>query len=44
MHLRITPIKNLNSVTLTDPGMPRGVTGWAYVAGCVNINVIFYSF
>lgn len=39
MHLRIKPISSLNAITLTDLGVPRGITGWSYVAGAVNINV-----
>ncbi|KAI4498531.1 hypothetical protein M0802_006466 [Mischocyttarus mexicanus] len=38
VHLRIKPIRNLNAVQITDPGIPRGISGWAYVAGSVNIN------
>ncbi|XP_012233175.1 RNA 3'-terminal phosphate cyclase [Linepithema humile] len=38
VHLRIKPISSLNAVTLTDLGVPRGITGWSYVAGAVNIN------
>lgn len=41
MHLRIRPISSLNAVTLIDFGVPRGITGWSYVAGAVNINVCY---
>jgi len=43
MHLHIKPISNLNAVTLIDVGVPRGITGWSYVAGAVNINVCHLS-
>lgn len=39
MHLRIKPIGSLKAITLLDPGVPRGITGWSYIAGAVNINV-----
>ncbi|XP_011877577.1 PREDICTED: RNA 3'-terminal phosphate cyclase [Vollenhovia emeryi] len=38
LHLRLKPVRNLNAVTLTDLGVPLGITGWAYVAGSVHIN------
>lgn len=38
VHLRIKPVSNLNAVTLTDLGIPRGITGWSYVAGSIHIN------
>ncbi|KAG7212602.1 hypothetical protein KM043_012895 [Ampulex compressa] len=38
VHLRITPVRNLNAISLTDPGVPRGITGWSYVAGALSIN------
>ncbi|KAM0733810.1 RNA 3'-terminal phosphate cyclase [Formica fusca] len=38
VHLRIKPIGSLNAITLLDPGVPRGITGWSYIAGAVNIN------
>lgn len=39
VRLRIKPVGNLNTITLLDPGVPRGITGWSYVAGAVHINV-----
>ncbi|XP_066584921.1 RNA 3'-terminal phosphate cyclase-like [Prorops nasuta] len=38
VHLHIKPIKSLKAITLTDPGIPNAVTGWAFTAGSVNIN------
>ncbi|KAK2583716.1 hypothetical protein KPH14_009636 [Odynerus spinipes] len=38
VHLRVTPVKNLNAVDITDLGIPHGISGWAYVAGCVHTN------
>lgn len=43
MHLRIKPIRNLNAVTLLDLGIPRGITGWSYVAGPVHIRVCYLN-
>ncbi|XP_033222086.1 RNA 3'-terminal phosphate cyclase isoform X2 [Belonocnema kinseyi] len=37
-HLRIKPVKHLNAVDLTNPGIPSQITGWSYVAGVVPIN------
>ncbi|XP_032666730.1 RNA 3'-terminal phosphate cyclase isoform X2 [Odontomachus brunneus] len=34
----IQPIRNLNSVTLIDPGVPKEIKGWSYVAGAVHIK------
>lgn len=39
VHLRIYPIKKLNAVTLLEPGNLVSISGWAYVAGSVNITV-----
>nr|XP_050853609.1 RNA 3'-terminal phosphate cyclase isoform X2 [Vespula vulgaris] len=33
VHLRITPIRNLNAVDITDLGIPCDISGWAFVAG-----------
>lgn len=38
LHLRIKPVRKLEAVALTDAGVPRGITGWSYVAGAVHIN------
>lgn len=38
MHLRIKPIKYLNAVDITDLGIPRGISGWAYVSNR-SVNV-----
>ncbi|XP_011701402.1 PREDICTED: RNA 3'-terminal phosphate cyclase [Wasmannia auropunctata] len=38
VHLRVKPVSSLNAVTLIDPGIPRGITGWSYVAGSVHMN------
>lgn len=38
VHLRIQPVKSLNPVTLLEPGEPVSISGWAYVAGSVNIT------
>lgn len=43
MHLHIKPVSSLNAVTLTDLGVPRGITGWSYVAGSVHINVRHFN-
>ncbi|XP_012251973.2 RNA 3'-terminal phosphate cyclase [Athalia rosae] len=37
VHLSISPVKKLNAVTLLEPGHPVSISGWAYVAGTVNI-------
>lgn len=37
--MSIQPIRNLNSVTLIDSGVPKEITGWSYVAGAVHIKV-----
>lgn len=38
VHLYIKPVYTLKAITLTDPGIPREITGWAYVAGVVHIK------
>ncbi|XP_046475883.1 RNA 3'-terminal phosphate cyclase isoform X1 [Neodiprion pinetum] len=38
VHLRIQPVEKLNAVMLLEPGQPVSISGWAYVAGTVNIN------
>ncbi|CAK9796963.1 RNA 3'-terminal phosphate cyclase [Anthophora plagiata] len=38
VHLYIKPVHTLKAVTLTDPGMPHKIFGWAYVTGLVPIK------
>ncbi|XP_076662973.1 RNA 3'-terminal phosphate cyclase [Andrena cerasifolii] len=38
VHLYINPVQALKAATLTDPGVPRSIEGWAYVAGVVPIK------
>ena len=38
VHLYIKPVQSLKAITLTDPGVPSEVAGWAYVAGVVPIK------
>ncbi|XP_012154205.1 RNA 3'-terminal phosphate cyclase isoform X2 [Megachile rotundata] len=38
VHLHIEPVHSLKAVTLTNPGIPRDIVGWAYVAGVVHIR------
>ncbi|KOC68856.1 RNA 3'-terminal phosphate cyclase [Habropoda laboriosa] len=38
VHLYVKPIQTLKAVTLTDPGIPHEIFGWAYVAGVVPIR------
>ncbi|XP_047353798.1 RNA 3'-terminal phosphate cyclase-like isoform X2 [Vespa velutina] len=39
VHLCITPIRNLNSVNITDLGILCEISGWAYVTGDTSIHV-----
>lgn len=39
MELRIKPVKNLNSVEVSDPGHPKIIQGRAFVAGAVKVPV-----
>ncbi|OAD58762.1 RNA 3'-terminal phosphate cyclase, partial [Eufriesea mexicana] len=36
--LSIKPVHILKAITLTEPGIPREILGWAYVAGAVHIR------
>ncbi|XP_078050648.1 RNA 3'-terminal phosphate cyclase [Augochlora pura] len=38
VHLYIKPVRGLNAVNLIDPGVPKEIIGWAYVAGVVHIK------
>ncbi|XP_047353777.1 RNA 3'-terminal phosphate cyclase-like isoform X1 [Vespa velutina] len=38
VHLRITPIRNLNAVNIIDLGILRKISGWAYVTGYISIK------
>ncbi|XP_012350923.1 RNA 3'-terminal phosphate cyclase isoform X1 [Apis florea] len=38
IYLYIKPVHILKAITLTDPGIPREILGWAYVAGVVPIK------
>ncbi|CAK9815262.1 RNA 3'-terminal phosphate cyclase [Anthophora quadrimaculata] len=38
VHLYIKPVHTLKAVTLTDPGMPHKIFGYAYVTGFVSIS------
>ncbi|CAK9831965.1 RNA 3'-terminal phosphate cyclase [Anthophora retusa] len=38
VHLYIKPVHTLKAITLTDPGMPHKIFGYAYVTGAAPIN------
>ncbi|XP_050494138.1 RNA 3'-terminal phosphate cyclase isoform X1 [Bombus huntii] len=38
VHLYIKPVHTLKAITLTDPGIPHEIVGWAYVAGVVHFR------
>lgn len=42
-EMKVKPVKNLNSVALSDPGSPSQIFGWSYVAGVVPLNVSSYQ-
>ncbi|XP_008558372.1 RNA 3'-terminal phosphate cyclase [Microplitis demolitor] len=38
VHLRIPPVKSLNSVEMLHQGEIKSISGWAYVAGSVHLS------
>nr|XP_033338873.1 RNA 3'-terminal phosphate cyclase isoform X1 [Megalopta genalis]XP_033338874.1 RNA 3'-terminal phosphate cyclase isoform X1 [Megalopta genalis] len=38
VRLYVKPVRVLNAVNLIDPGVPKDIVGWAYVAGVVYIE------
>ncbi|XP_014467743.1 PREDICTED: RNA 3'-terminal phosphate cyclase [Dinoponera quadriceps] len=38
VSLQVSPIRNLNAVTLVDPGVPQKIGGSSFVSGAVHIN------
>lgn len=39
VHLKISPIKNLTSIEMLHQGNIESISGWAYVAGSIHLNV-----